>query len=223
MVVGHADRGEPGILSQVRHPALLVQGVAYLSGRCCYPKNPSDADCHHRSQVARPEGSLARDSADPDEWRLGAGTLCCRSSPSCWRPGSHPFAPSATVGRLRECQIYKLMEQGSIAQWIRHVRRTAPSRCIPTERSQIHLDLGRGIPLCRHRQGSDAGQWTLQGSLTSRRPKGIRGHSVGIASSELPLYSTQSEAITVGTQGRVDTSASGFLPGPSQVPKVHRS
>ena len=127
--------------------------------------NPSDADCHHRSQVARPaveKGSLARDSADPDEWRLGAGTLCCRSSPSCWRPGSHPFAPSATVGRLRECQIYKLMEQGSIAQWIRHVRRTAPSRCIPTERSQIHLDLGRGIPLCRHRQGSDAGQWTLQ-------------------------------------------------------------
>ena len=72
----------------------------------------------------------------------------------------------ATVGRLRECQIYKLMEQGSIAQWIRHVRKTAvagirwptPTGYIFTERSQIHLDLGRGIPLCRHRQGSDAGQ-----------------------------------------------------------------
>ena len=60
----------------------------------------------------------------------------------------------ATVGRLRECQIYKLMEQGSIAQWIRHVRKTAvtgirwptPTGYIFTERSQIHLDLGRALP-----------------------------------------------------------------------------
>ena len=52
----------------------------------------------------------------------------------------------ATVGRLRECQIYKLMEQGSIAQWIRHVRRTAVTGIRwPTPTGYIWLYLYREI------------------------------------------------------------------------------
>eukprot|EP00439_Symbiodinium_sp_Y106_P011472 s10437_g1.t1 len=73
----------------------------------------------------------------------------------------------ATVGRLRECQIYKLMEQGSIAQWIRHVRKTAvtgirwptPTGYIFTERSQIHLDLGRALPPPPRPVGSEVESW----------------------------------------------------------------
>ena len=48
---------------------------------------------------------------------------------------------------------------------------------------------------------------TIRGLRTSRKWRGTREHSVGIASSELPPYSTQSEAITVG-----DTR-SGWSPG----------
>ena len=68
-------------------------------------------------------------------------------------PAATGMTTVPTVGRL-ECQIDKLMEQGSIAQWIRHVRKTAvtgirwptPTGYIFTERSQIHLDLGPRHP-----------------------------------------------------------------------------
>ena len=56
----------------------------------------------------------------------------------------------ATVGRLRECQIYKLMEQGSIAQWIRHVRKTAV-----TGIRRRAISLPKGL---RFTWTSDAGQ-----------------------------------------------------------------
>ena len=69
----------------------------------------------------------------------------------------------ATVGRLRECQIYKLMEQGSIAQWIRHVRKTAVTgirrRAISLPKGlRFTWTLAEVSRICRRRQGSDAGQ-----------------------------------------------------------------
>ena len=78
-----------------------------------------------------------------------------------------PFGEAqAMVGKLRQVQIYKVLPQNQVGDWIRQVRRNSttgvvwptPSGYFFTDRSQIHLKVGDGIPLCRHRQGSAAGQ-----------------------------------------------------------------
>ena len=51
LAVGHADRGEPGFLPQVRYPAVLAYRVAYLPRWGSYSRCSPDAGRHHRCQV----------------------------------------------------------------------------------------------------------------------------------------------------------------------------
>ena len=70
------------------------------------------------------------------------------------------------VSRLRDVEIYKAMAQGTVAKWVRYTRKNSmsgkvwpsPRAFIFTDRSQIHLEVEQGVPLCKHRQGSIASQ-----------------------------------------------------------------
>ena len=73
--VGHADRGEPGILPQVRHPALLrrpallARGVAYLPRRSRHPGSPIAIT-----------GAKSRDQQWKEAWPVIRQTLMSRGS-----------------------------------------------------------------------------------------------------------------------------------------------
>ncbi|CAE7363164.1 unnamed protein product, partial [Symbiodinium sp. CCMP2592] len=86
-----------------------------------------------------------------------------------------PFEQAqATVGRLRECQIYKVMDQGTIAQW------ATAYRYVATAKDKRQVNASGIVPRFK----------------TSKKLKAINGPSVVTACSEHRQYSTQSEVIT---------------------------
>ena len=75
---------------------------------------------------------------------------------------AEPFADSVRyINGVRDVQIDKVLREAGVEAWVRDTHRMAPTGvmyprpqgCIATARSNMYVDAGGGVPLCRHCQG----------------------------------------------------------------------
>ena len=109
---------------------------------------------------------MAHCAADTVVWWPRIRALCCwppsRSYSGCVDAQSPRLrAVPRLRPRIRDVQIDKVLRESGVEAWVRDTRGTAPTGImyprlqgyIATARSNIHVDAGGGVPLCRHRQG----------------------------------------------------------------------
>ena len=100
--------------------------------------------------------------------------LHCRASPRTYRgsPDAQPyFRP--TVRGLHQAPDREGVARVWVEEWVRDTRRTAPTQgYIATSRSNMHVDAGGGVPLCRHRQGEQQFQPPQERLLRRDPPRG---------------------------------------------------